>query len=354
VTPDPPGLPRGTAALALALAERAAAAASALTGVNHRVDHDAVLAQLLLPLVVGDDPNPVAPRAAPAGGHVHADVLPDDEPLLELLHAEPPAPDSERLASRAQECRLPVTPYRAAVASWPAAPDPPPPSPGRRVEPGAVRVVDLSAMWAGPLCTRLLADWGADVLTVEPDVRRDGLRLSPAQFAVLDQGKRRVPWDLRVAADRAAFEAAVAAADVLVESYSRRVLPNLGYPPERLHALNPRLVVVQLRAFPADTPESHWVAYGRGVHAASGLGVVDGVPAPALLAYPDPLAGLEAFGTILGALGANRGTVVEVSLASALASLLPSAGAPLVPPDPALVMGTGSLRRKALTKAIVT
>ena len=58
-------------------------------------------------------------------------------------------------------------------------------------------MLDLTAMWAGPLCTLLLAEWGASVTTVEPAVRPDGLRGSPAQFAVLDRGKRRVDLDLR-------------------------------------------------------------------------------------------------------------------------------------------------------------
>ena len=46
----------------------------------------------------------------------------------------------------------------------------------------------MTAMWAGPLCTRLLKDWGARVRTIEPAVRPDGLRGSPAQFAVLASG----------------------------------------------------------------------------------------------------------------------------------------------------------------------
>ena len=104
------GIPAGTAALALRLAEEAAAAATRLTGRTHVVDRPAVLAHLLLPLVVGDDPVAAAPRAAPAGGWVHADVLPEDEALLELLTDA--TADAEALAAAAQECRLPVTPYR--------------------------------------------------------------------------------------------------------------------------------------------------------------------------------------------------------------------------------------------------
>ena len=58
-----------------------------------------------------------------------------------------------------------------------------------RVDPHDVTVLDLTAMWAGPLATMQLAAWGAEVVTVEPPFRRDGLRGSPAQFAVLDAGQ---------------------------------------------------------------------------------------------------------------------------------------------------------------------
>ena len=327
------GIPRGTIERALELAADAAAAATRLTGRPHGVDADAVRAHVLLPLVAGDVVTPPPPRAVDGGGWVHADVLAEDRDLFELLAAD--GRGAEQLAAAAQECRLPVTPYRSNPALWTwerqATPS------ARQIDAGDVAVLDLTAMWAGPLATAQLAAWGAGVTTIEPPFRRDGLRGSPAQFAALDRGKRRVPWDLRIAGDRAAFEAAVRAADVLVESYSARVMPNLGYPPDVLHRLNPRLTIVSLRAFPASSAEASWVAFGRGVHASSGLGIVDGRPAPALLAYPDALAGLLAFGMILDALGGPGGTTIEISLADAMAPLLPTAGQPLVAPDDDLV-----------------
>jgi hypothetical protein len=315
-----PGLPPGTAALALATAERAAAAATRVTGTEHRVDRTAVLAHLLLPLVVGDAVVPAPPRAVAGGGAVHVDVLAEDEALLAALVDGAPHADAEALAAAAQECRLPVTPYRtgavAAAAGRPATPT------RRVVAPASVTVVDMTAMWAGPLATMVLAEWGARVVTVEPTSRRDGLRGSPAQFAVLDRGKQRRPWDLRLQADRSAFEAELAAADVLVESFSDRVLPNLGYPADVLLRINPRLVVVTVRAFAAARPEASWVAYGRGVHAMSGRGVIGGEPTPSLLAYPDPLAGLLTVGVVLDALGDTIGGVHEVSLDEAIGPLL--------------------------------
>ena len=102
---------------------------------------------------------------------------------------------------------------------------------------------------------------------------------------------------------------------MLVESFSDRVLPTLGYPTDELWRLNPRLRVISIRAF----AHSPWVAFGRGVHAASGLGMIAGEPTPALLAYPDPLAGLTAFSAALRALAADGGAEIEVSLAGAMA-----------------------------------
>ncbi len=88
--------------------------------------------------------------------------------------------------------------------------------------------------------------------------------------------------------------------------------------------------MISIRAF----AQSSWVAFGRGVHAASGLGMVAGQPAPALLAYPDPLAGLVAFTAVLRALAEpDGGANIEVSLAGAIAPLLPTAGRPLGPVD---------------------
>ena len=345
------GMPPGATQLALAYAARGAAAARRLTGAPWAVSASAVVGHLLLPLVVGDRPASSAPRSVPGGGWVHADLIADDEELFAVLAADAPGADAEELAITAQECRLPVTPYRRAPARWRLEP-PEAADVGERLRrvssPASVRVVDLTAMWAGPLCTALLAAWGARVLTVEPPSRRDGLRGSPAQFAVLDHGKARRPWDLRMESGRAAFEAALREADVLVESFSDRVLPNLGYDDASLTRLNHRLNVVRVRAFPSSSAEASWVAFGRGVHAVSGLGFVDGAPAPATVAYPDPLAGLLAFAAVLEALARlEGGQRVEVSLAGAIAPLLGASGAALGAVDDASIAAarSGAARR---------
>jgi len=325
------GLPQGTAALALALA-----AASCPPG--WRIDPDAVLAQLLMPLVVGARPQARPPRPAPCGGWVHDDSV--DDALVAALSA---GQDAEAWAAAAQECWLPITPYRPcrALTGWEpveARPEPP--------DPVHIRVLDMTAMWAGPLCTRLLAEWGADVTTVEPAVRPDGFRGSPAQFAVLDVGKRRVDLDLRNDAGRHEFERLVAESDVVVESFSRRVMSNLGYPD--LRAINPAVSTVSIRSFPADSPERDWVAYRRGVHAASGLGMWEGRPQPVPIAYPDPLAGFTAFTAARDAIG--RAVNVEVTLAEAIAPLRPG---PLATGDPCAVRRRAEATNGAMAPALV-
>src|SRR4051794_19752305 len=99
-------VPSGTAALALRLAAEAAEIAGAVAGRPFEVDADAVLAQLLLPLVVGARPPASPPRPALGGGMVHDDSSEADAGLMAALVAE--GDDAEGLAVRAQACFLPV------------------------------------------------------------------------------------------------------------------------------------------------------------------------------------------------------------------------------------------------------
>jgi hypothetical protein len=102
--------------------------------------------------------------------------------------------------------------------------------------------------------------------------------------------------------------------------------------------LNPRVVTVSIRAFPAGAPERDWLGYGRGAHAASGLGLCGGVPQRALFAYPDPITALVAFASILDLLGcADPPQHAEVSLAEAILPLTAAGERPLGRGDPHLL-----------------
>ncbi len=108
-----------------------------------------------------------------------------------------------------------------------------------------MRVLDLTRVIAGPVASRFLAGWGADVLRVEAPGFFDGRTLT----IDVGIGKRSCGLDLRQPADRAAFERLVAGADVVVHGYRPGALVGLGYPDDALASLRPGLVVASLSAY---------------------------------------------------------------------------------------------------------
>ncbi|MEM9130946.1 MAG: CoA transferase [Actinomycetota bacterium] len=354
----PPGaIDRLTAALGRG---RRAAGASTLHGAALRAE---AVRHLLLPVTVDPAwPHPTPPEVVGAGA-VHADLIDDDRDTFSRLRTtldDDARTDAETVAAQAQSWRLPVTPYRrpddpaarllrraaheaaAVVAPAGGHPDGPPPATGRRGpapspsrRPGDTPVViDLTALWAGPLATALLAEHGAAVIKVDAEVRPDGLRARPAVYDALNRAKRIVDLDLRRDGDRQRFDELLAQADLLIDSFSRRVLPNLGYGPAVLAERFPDLVSIGITAFPPDCPEADWVAYGPGVHAAIGAArTVEGRWRPAPIAYPDALAGGEAFAVAAAALDRPvPGRRFEVSLAAAVAPLVADGGPGTAPP----------------------
>ena len=123
-----------------------------------------------------------------------------------------------------------------------------------------VRVIDLTWYTAGPFCTRVLADYGADVIKVEPP-RGDPARGLPpfmddepglersGLFMFLNTNKRSVVLDLKTDAGRQQLRALVRTADILVQSFSPGTMDALGLGYESLRALNSRLVVTSLSNF---------------------------------------------------------------------------------------------------------
>ncbi len=332
-------LPDGAAEAATESLRRGLVAAGRLDDLGAWLAPDAVAAQLVRPLLATDAwPGPSQPLVV-ADGAVHADLIDEDHDRLAILRsilADVGPVDAENLAAEAQDWRLPVTPYRDL-------PDWPPPAPAgpsvRAVAPGgwhgAPLVIDLTSLWAGPLATSLLADLGVRVVKVDPDVRPDGFREHPALYSQLNGAKEIVDLDLRLDGHRRRFEALVDEAALVVDSFSRRVMPNFGYGPDDLRRRNPGVATLSIVAFPAGTREAAWVSYGPGVHAFCGLGTLtDGDGGrrfqPAPVAYPDALAGLEAFAVAAELLTAGARTDSgptalphrEVSLAGALSPLV--------------------------------
>lgn len=356
-----PGLPTGTLDAA---AGYAAAAATLLAPEAIGVTEQAARAAVLLPLVLADAearPRPQRSRPRTLGtATVCADLATaDDEDLLARLLATISASeraDPERVATLAQSWRLPVLPYRsraaadalraseagvAAVVRVAAAGAACAAGSRFRLARGArpfagLTVCDLSTMWAGPLATAMLRALGAEVVKIEMPTRPDGMRRAfgadrssasgAGVFAALNSGKRLLRLDLRHSGDRARFERLLASSDVLVESFSRRVLPNLGYDEQALRAIQPGLLVAAVRAFPPGASAA-WVAYGAGIHAASGLADLGpGRFGAASVSYPDPLAGIALFAAVTGQVLARErsgeASAAEVSLWDAVRPLL--------------------------------
>ncbi|HEX6142893.1 MAG TPA: CoA transferase [Geminicoccaceae bacterium] len=202
-----------------------------------------------------------------------------------------------------------------------------------------VRVVDLTRIIAGPFCTCLLADLGADVIKIEPPGRGDPVRAQGAirdglswYFAQFNRNKRSLTLDLRNHVGRAVLEDLLRGADVLVENYRPGVLAEMGFASARLEQLNPRLVVTSINGYGSRGPYVDRPAFDFIAQAMSGFmsvtGTRDGEPLRAGPPMSDLVAGLYgAFGTLAALLareraGDGRGQPVEATLTGGLISML--------------------------------
>ena len=255
-------------------------------------------------------------------GALCVDLGPDDvetwERFAEVHRVEP---DPDAVAVAAQEWRLPVTPYRRLpAASGRQVAAPPGDEPTGTTSIDGAKVVDLTSMWAGPLCTELLGRAGAEVHKVTSAARPDGLAGSP-MYAELNVHKAVAELDLRLAADRRSLDQMLASADLLVTSLSPRALANLDLLPSQLCSRHPGLRTMAITAFESSSAERGWIAYGTGVHAASGLGWLGDEPRAPAYSYPDPLAGLRAAAVALDQLAGTALQHQGVSLARAVTPL---------------------------------
>jgi formyl-CoA transferase/CoA:oxalate CoA-transferase len=197
-----------------------------------------------------------------------------------------------------------------------------------------VRVLDLTRYLAGPFCTMLLGDMGADVVKLEPPgTARDfgaGSETERANYFFLsvNRSKRSATLDLRRAEGRAAFQRMAAQTDVVVENFRPAVMSGLGLAAETLRAANPRLIYCGISGFGADGPYAERPGFDQIAQAMSGLMSVTGMhePTRAGIAIGDVLAGVFAAHGIGLALYARErcgaGQVVHTSLLEALVGVL--------------------------------
>jgi hypothetical protein len=181
--------------------------------------------------------------------------------------------------------------------------------------PGSPLVVDLSSLWAGPLCANLLGLAGARVVKVESGERPDGARQgSPSFFELLHHGHESVVFPFTEPAGRDALRRLIADADVVIEASRPRALEQLGIRADEHVARG--AVWVSIAAYGREGSSGLRVGFGDDVGVAAGI--VAGSPdAPCFCAdaIADPIAGLHAAVAALAVMRRGRGCLVDVSMA---------------------------------------
>ncbi|MEZ4332133.1 MAG: CoA transferase [Myxococcota bacterium] len=231
-----------------------------------------------------------------------------------------------------------TSPRRSDAAGSPVAP--------RALPLSGLRILDLTAFWAGPYATFVLGCLGADVIHVESIQRPDGMRFGTTRspqsegwwefgptFHSANTGKRSLTLDLTRPRGLALLLELVKQADVVIENFSPRVLANFGLDYARLAAANPRIVLVRMPAFGLDGPWRHRVGFAQTMEQVSGLAWLTAYPASAgeqagpltPRACADPLAGLHAaFATLLGLARRDEtghGCAIESAMVETLLSI---------------------------------
>lgn len=203
-----------------------------------------------------------------------------------------------------------------------------------------VRVLDLTRHVAGPLCTKLLADYGADVIKIEAPGRGDPARwIAPflhdhphpersGLFLHLNTNKRGITLDLKTDTGRAIFLRLLPSADIVVENFRPRVMPSMGLDYASLSKIKPSLVMTSISNFGQSGPYRDWrasdlILYAMG-HEMWGTGQPDCEPAGMANKLSLHIAGEMAFMATLGAFyGAQFqgvGQQIDLSIMEVMAS----------------------------------
>lgn len=180
-------------------------------------------------------------------------------------------------------------------------------------------VVDLSSLWAGPLCSHLLQFAGASVIKVESQQRPDGARSGNAAFYnLLNGGKASVALDFASPRGREQLHQLLRKADIVIEASRSRALRQLGVDAEDLLTEHPGLTWVSITGYGRTEPQANWIAYGDDAGVAAGLsGVFYAAGAERLIcgdAIADPLTGLHAAVAALASYRGGGGRLIALSL----------------------------------------
>ncbi len=213
----------------------------------------------------------------------------------------------------------------------------PPPAPPPLT---GLRVIEVTANWAGPIGGRHLADLGAEVIKVELQTKPAtraliyvGDDLWPEHyhragyFNKLNRNKKAICLDLSKAAGREVFLKLVAKADAVIENNASRVMNQLGLGYETLAEVNPGLVMCSMSGYGASGPETNYSAYGSNIETVSGLSSLLGYEPGHFYGtgsfYADPVTGNHGAVAVLAALHARRrtgrGQWIDMALLEAVA-----------------------------------
>ena len=200
-----------------------------------------------------------------------------------------------------------------------------------------LKVIDFTRVLAGPLCTMLLGDMGAEVLKIEDPRHGDDTRAwAPfadgwsTYFLSVNRNKKSVAVDLKSAEGVALVRELIQGADVLVENFRPGTLERLGFGPDAARALNPRLIYCSISGYGATGPRSDLAGYDMVIQGESGLMDVTGFPETGPtkvgVAITDCLAALYAVQGILLAhvtrMTTGQGQFVDIALLDAAVSIL--------------------------------
>jgi crotonobetainyl-CoA:carnitine CoA-transferase CaiB-like acyl-CoA transferase len=193
------------------------------------------------------------------------------------------------------------------------------PAPGRAAAPvTGLKVLDFTHVFAGPFCTRTLADLGADVVHVESRSRDTG---DAHRAAYAHRNKRSICLDLKSEAGHAVAVRLAGMADVIVENFSATVMRRLGLDYATLAANNPRLIFISLSGYGHTGPRSSWTSMNMNLQAYTGLMLTTGAegdpPTSISNSWNDYIGGLHGVIAVLQALAdrteTGRGRHIDLS-----------------------------------------
>jgi len=212
---------------------------------------------------------------------------------------------------------------------------------GSQLPYAGLRVLDLTAFWAGPSATHILAMLGAEVIHVESTTRPDGARMIAGIpvtedqwwekcpiFRALNTNKKSVTIDFQTERGLELLKKLIVTSDVIVENYTPRVLDQIGLDYDRVRALRPDIVMVRMPGFGLTGPMRDNPAFAYVIEDAAGLTWLTGYPDDNPVepySLGDPNAGLHALNGLLLALEHRRrtgeGVLVEAAMVEAAVSI---------------------------------